>query len=113
MKIKTLLITLVFIAMSVAVFARNAKTLENGYKIDPAGTQLASILAKVIRGYYKLVKTENGCESVAVRFTDLDENDSYYMHVVRLADRNGNNNGTAEYSEMKAYYDLACENRGE
>lgn len=113
MRIKILLISLIVLSLSLPVFARNVKRLPNGYQLDPAGTHIAATLAKVFRGYYKLVRNNGDCEAVAIRYTDLGENDKYYMYIVKLADQNGNRNGIAEYNELQAYYDLACEHRGE
>lgn len=94
------------------VSARDKRRLANGYILDPAGTGLATELAKFFKGYTQLVKTGAGCKSEVVRYIEVGSEDKFFQWVVRTADQGGNRNGTAEVAELQAIWNTACTNRG-
>ena len=106
-------VLLAITGLSLSVSARAKKRLSNGYYLEPVATGLVIELAKFFRGFTKLVKTGSGCEIEVIRYSQLDGDDKFFNFVVRKADQNGNRNGTAEYTELKTMWDVACENRGE
>lgn len=115
--VKRLMISVVVLLLvsgfTLTTIARDKRRLPNGYILDPAGTALASQLAKFFKGYIRLVKTGDGCKMEVIRYIEVSAEDKFFQWVVRKADQNGNYNGTAEYAELQAMLDTACANRGE
>ncbi len=106
-------VLVIMTGLSLSVSALSKKRLSNGYFLEPAATGLVSELAKFFKGYTRLVKTGSGCVAEVIRYTQLDADDKFFNFVVRRADQDGNRNGTAEYAELQAMWNVACTHRGE